>query len=393
MCVPLWLAGLHSHLLSANKINPDWVALDTSRGIETPSSKVFMRATSLISDILIYIPSLYFFIRTWLGSRSSRAQQTALLTLLLQPALILIDSGHFQYNSVMLGFTVLALNLFFLGHDLLGAICFVLSLGFKQMALYYSPPIFAYLLGKCLLLGPIRGYVGRQSVKIVLNFFRTTLFTQLGAVTLVTIALLFLPWLYPPSALLDPIIRIFPFARGLFEDKVANFWCASNVIIKWRSFLPPPALPKLATAATAAGFLPSIVALINPGLKAFRSGAYLEAHRTPTLSLLPYALFQTSMSFFLFSFQVHEKSILLPLLPLTLLAAASSPGRSDVWEWGILMNNIACFSMWPLLKRDGLGVQYIALVVFWNYLVGYNPLAITSLPLKTLSLVRFIGGY
>lgn len=352
-----------------------------------------MRATSLISDILIYIPSLYFFIRTWLGSRSSRAQQTALLTLLLQPALILIDSGHFQYNSVMLGFTVLALNLFFLGHDLLGAICFVLSLGFKQMALYYSPPIFAYLLGKCLLLGPIRGYVGRQSVKIVLNFFRTTLFTQLGAVTLVTIALLFLPWLYPPSALLDPIIRIFPFARGLFEDKVANFWCASNVIIKWRSFLPPPALPKLATAATAAGFLPSIVALINPGLKAFRSGAYLEAHRTPTLSLLPYALFQTSMSFFLFSFQVHEKSILLPLLPLTLLAAASSPGRSDVWEWGILMNNIACFSMWPLLKRDGLGVQYIALVVFWNYLVGYNPLAITSLPLKTLSLVRFIGGY
>ncbi|CRK28273.1 hypothetical protein BN1723_018345, partial [Verticillium longisporum] len=25
--------------------------------------------------------------------------------------------------------------------------------------------------------------------------------------------------------------RIFPFARGLFEDKVANFWCALNVVI------------------------------------------------------------------------------------------------------------------------------------------------------------------
>jgi alpha-1,3-glucosyltransferase len=121
-----------------------------------------MRATSLLSDLLIYIPSLYLFIRTWLGSRSSRAQHTALLTLLLQPALILIDSGHFQYNSVMLGFTALAVNFFYLGHDLLGAICFVLSLGFKQMALYYSPAIFAYLLGKCLLLGPTRGYVAQQ---------------------------------------------------------------------------------------------------------------------------------------------------------------------------------------------------------------------------------------
>jgi alpha-1,3-glucosyltransferase len=164
MYAPLWLAGLHSHLRSANKINPEWVALHSSRGIETPSSKVFMRATSLISDLLIYIPSLYFFIRTWLGHRSSRAQQTALLTLLLQPALILIDSGHFQYNSVMVGFTVLALNFFFSGHDLLGAICFVLSLGFKQMALYYSPAVFAYLIGKCLFLGPIRGYVGQRSV-------------------------------------------------------------------------------------------------------------------------------------------------------------------------------------------------------------------------------------
>ena len=227
--------------------------------------------------------------------------------------------------------------------------------------------------------------------KVVLTFVRSLLLAQLGAVTVATFALLFLPWLYPPSALLDPLTRIFPFARGLFEDKVANFWCASNVIIKWRSILPLSALPKLATAATAVGFLPSIAGLVNPGLKAFRSGAYIRADRAPTLSLLPYALFQTSMTFFLFSFQVHEKSILVPLLPLTLLAATSSPGQSDVWEWGMLVNNIACFSMWPLLKRDGLCVQYIALMILWNYLVGYNPLAIPSLALKTLSLVRLLS--
>lgn len=30
-------------------------------------------------------------------------KNAALLTLLFQPALLLIDFGHFQYNSVMLG--------------------------------------------------------------------------------------------------------------------------------------------------------------------------------------------------------------------------------------------------------------------------------------------------
>jgi len=30
-------------------------------------------------------------------------------------------------------------------------------------------------------------------------------------------------------------------------------------------------------------------------------------------------------------------------------------------------------SMWPLLKKDGLGVQYIATLLLWNRLIGYNP--------------------
>ena len=80
-----------------------------------------MRGTVLVFDLLIYVPALFMFVRTWLGSRSRRTQvflfhthsthantkswckNLAFLTLLLQPALLLIDYGHFQYNSVMLG--------------------------------------------------------------------------------------------------------------------------------------------------------------------------------------------------------------------------------------------------------------------------------------------------
>jgi alpha-1,3-glucosyltransferase len=136
------------------------VALDASRGIETPSSKVYMRATVLALDCIVYLPALYYFISSSsLRHRSLRARHVALAILLFQPALILIDSGHFQYNSVMLGLMVQALNFFAQGKDLLGALCFVGSLGFKQMALYYSPVVFSYLFGKCLLLGWKNGYV------------------------------------------------------------------------------------------------------------------------------------------------------------------------------------------------------------------------------------------
>ena len=83
--------------------------------------------------------------------------------MLLQPTLILIDSGHFQYNSVMLGLTLLSLDFLMVSSDLSAAVFFVLSLGFKQMALYYAPAIGSYLLGKCIFLGPNYGYTSLLS--------------------------------------------------------------------------------------------------------------------------------------------------------------------------------------------------------------------------------------
>lgn len=58
-----------------------------------------------------------------------------------------------------LGLTLLALDFFAKGQDAVGATFFVLSLGFKQMALYYAPAIGTYLLGKCIYLGIFKGWV------------------------------------------------------------------------------------------------------------------------------------------------------------------------------------------------------------------------------------------
>ena len=55
------------------------------------------------------------------------------------------------------GLTLQAINSFAMERDLLGAVFFVLSLGFKQMALYYAPAIGAYLLAKCFYIGSVAG--------------------------------------------------------------------------------------------------------------------------------------------------------------------------------------------------------------------------------------------
>ncbi|KAL0570030.1 Glucosyltransferase-like protein [Marasmius crinis-equi] len=372
-------------------IQPSWFALGASRGIETPGSKLYMRLTVIIWDLLVYVPALHVFKSRWLGTRSKRTQELAFMILMAQPALLLIDFGHFQYNSVMLGLTILAMDFFASGQDEIGAVFFVLSLGFKQMALYYAPAIGTYLLAKCVLLGPSAG---------------SKLFVRLAITTSLTFVILFLPFLppfAPLSSISHPIGRIFPFARGLFEDKVANFWCASNVLFKWKNWAAPSLLVKISAALTLLGFLPGTIVMLRTGWKlqereqmkdattdsnskpAPTSKAIITSEPTPLLPLLPYTLLNSSMSFFLFSFQVHEKTILLPLMPVTLLLSGAAQD-SSVFAWGALVTNTAVFSMWPLLKRDGLGAQYFALLLLWNRIIGHNPL---RFPVKNF--VQFIS--
>ena len=68
----------------------------------------------------------------------------------------------------------------------------------------------------------------------------------------------------------------------------------------------------------------------------------------PTVRLLPMAMVTSSLGFFLFSFQVHEKSILLPLMPLTILMAFRggkelSSTEDELWGVGVLVNNVSAF--------------------------------------------------
>lgn len=377
-----WLCGKIGTL-----INPSWFALYTSRGIHDPNLKIFMRATVIVSEYLIFVPAVVMFVRRYgrLQGVSNWTISVALAAVLMQPGTILIDHIHFQYNTVMLGFVTASMSSMLAGRYFWSSVFFVAALGFKQMALYYALPVFFFLLGSCL--------------------FPQTRITRLLAIvlgTVVSFAVLLLPlvagalydksqgaspkaehlgpdarlpifeWIedyidsnvfYWPviEQLVQMIHRVFPFARGLFEDKVANFWCALNVVVKLRQY-PSELLQKASLAMTLAfSLIPSLILFFKPKKE-----------------LLPLGFATTAWAFFLFSFQVHEKSVLLPLMPMTLLLAGNDGLGKDTRAWVGFANILGSWTMFPLLQRVDLRIPYAVITGLWAYLLGLPPTSLSA---------------
>lgn len=343
-----------------------------------------MRATVIVSEYLIYIPALVIFNRRLAKSSGSNIWQTsvALMAILLQPSVILIDHAHFQYNTVMLGFTLAAMANLLADRLLWSCVFFVAALGFKQMALYYAPVVFAYLLGICFqpkinlsrlmaiaittiasfafLFAPflLRAYYNhRQDPTLNSNLERPELLNFVLEKWPVKITSDHIT--YPIILQLSQVIhRVFPIARGLFEDKVANFWCTIHTVYKLNRF-PTTMLSRVSLLATMIAISPSVFILLL----------------APKKKSIPYAFASCAWGFFLFSFQVHEKSVLLPLLPMTTLLGGRHGMYPEVRAWIGLANILGTWTMYPLLKRDQLCVPYTVWIVLWSYLLDLPPVS------------------
>ncbi|GAB7352700.1 hypothetical protein MBLNU459_g3059t1 [Dothideomycetes sp. NU459] len=381
------LTAYHSWLLGkvGEFINPAWFALQSSRALDDHDLKVYMRATVIVSEYLILVPACVICIRhlARLYGVNTWESSIALTAVLMQPATMLIDHGHFQYNTVMLGFVLASISSMLSGRPLWSCVYFVAALGFKQMALFYAPVVFAYLLGICVF--PRIDIVRLLSIALV---------------TLISFAVLFLPfllgvgydvrrniplpsdaqkppllaslptsisekaWFYPfLFQLAQSIHRIFPFSRGLFEDKVANIWCAVHTsgIHKLHHY-PSELLSRAALGLTSLSILPPCAIIF------FK----------PRKELVPWAFAATAWGFFLCSYQVHEKNVLLPLLPTTLLLAGGSGMRADTRAWIGFANLLSTWTLFPLLQKDELRIPYYVLTLLWAYLMGLPPTSLSS---------------
>jgi alpha-1,3-glucosyltransferase len=161
-------------------------------------------------------------------------------------------------------------------------------------------------------------------------------------------------------------VRLFPVARGLYEDKVANIWCALSVVLKLRDMYPLETLVHIRYVLD----ISNIGLMRDSAVSTFVAclpSCWFTFRKANVQSFL-YAMASISLAFFLLSFQVHEKSILLPVLPMILLYL-NEPVLAD---WFV---NTAMFSMYHmLLQKDQLQVPYIALILSWNCLTNFAAL-------------------
>lgn len=324
-----WLCGWAAHL-----INPTWVQLGTSRGYESYNLKLYMRLTVLLSDLCTVIPAVWVFTSYFLKKQSKNKRAYTAVLLLSAPPILLIDYCHFQYNCISLGLTVAAyLAAVVKDYDVISCILFSAAINYKQMELYHAIPFFCFLLKK--------SYTTR--------LYRVLLFSFAVIATCIVI---WVPYLHSHASFIEVVHRVFPVERGVFEDKVSNVWCALDIIFKIRQHATQDRLIIMCLITTAVFILPSSLHL-------------LLRKSTSTNFLL--SLVNSSLAFFLFSYHVHEKSILLVVLPVTLLL----PYYPFICNWFI---HLATFSLLPLMSEEGNIIPTAAVTVLF-YQMSHNILA------------------
>lgn len=103
--------------------------------------------------------------------------------------------------------------------------------------------------------------------------------------------------IYLSLANVQVLSRLAPFERGIFEDYVANFWCTTSVLIKWKRMFTTESLKLFSLGATILTCLPSMVQQIW----------------APSSQGFLYGLLNSAFSFYMFSFQGRSKYMFLSL--------------------------------------------------------------------------------
>ena len=333
------MSGYHSYLLGKilQKFIPSSVELKKSKGYESPIFKMVMRFFALASDVLIFhvgVNILFFYI--FIHSKKNKSKNPSyalyyivLFLTLINPLMIIIDHGHFQYNNVMHGFFVLALYFLYSENYILAIIFYSFCVNFKQMGLYYALPFPLYVIKKM--------FFNKSKNKEKNNFIISIIYVGIyGIITLITNVIIYLPWL-KAKRINDVFNRIFPVGRGIFEDKVATFWCTLNIILKLNQLFKIEQLIKLALIFTIIGCLIPIYSIFIT--------------KKITKKICMQCFFIVSFAFYLFSFHVHEKTIIIPFLAYLL----NLPKMKDILPSFTL---IGMFSLFPLLKRENQIIPY-----------------------------------
>lgn len=334
--------------------HPPLVDLDNHNYATKPVVS-FMRSSVLVPEVLLFISTklLVSSVATE-KARHKGGLAKAVGLVLLAPGLTLVDNIHFQYNSLPIAVLMLSLAFFYSGRLSSGAIAFVAALNIKHTLLPTAPVVAIYILAAIHKTSP-------KASDCVIRLFTIAL------ATILTLTALWAPLYFAGGTdlLAQVMSRLFPFDRGLLHAYWApNFWAlyatADKLLVSFGLSLRTVDVDP--TTGHIGGRTPFAV-LWNPtpmicatALLASLIPALLHLSRRPDQLLLATA--HATLAAFSIGWHVHEKAVLVPLLPLAALAGITD--NTAVKEAFLWLSLGGQFALFPLVQEKGESMFKIA---------------------------------
>lgn len=288
-------------------------------GHDTWQTIYFQRFTVIVTELLL-VYALQMFVDSTSGA-PKRAAQTAAISILLSPGLLIIDHIHFQYNGFLYGILVASLVLARHRSGLLASgLVFAALLCLKHIYAYLAPAYFVFLL---------RAYcLSPQSVFRIQWLNCVKLGGGIGAI----LAAAFGPFA-AKNQIPQVLSRLFPFARGLCHAYWApNVWAMYSFMDRMLIIAAPKVgLPVKAEALTSVtrGLVGDTSFAVLPNISprvcfiltlVCQTVPLVKLFALPTWENFVGAVTLCGYASFLFGWHVHEKAILLVIIPFSLIA-------------------------------------------------------------------------
>ncbi|EJD01446.1 glycosyltransferase family 57 protein [Fomitiporia mediterranea MF3/22] len=325
----------------------------------------FQRTSVIVTEIVLGL-ALLRFIR---GAVEPSTQRIISASLFLHPGFLIVDHIHFQYNGFMFGILLWSILSARNGNLLGCGFFFAVLLNFKHIYMYQAPAYFVYLL---------RAFCMSPQGKLRFGSF-LSLANIVIAVFVVSIGPFLLMGQLPQLA-----SRLFPFKRGLNHAYWApNAWALvtalDRVLLQYvRRFGAKFALNVEGVSSASRGLVGDTVFAILPNVKplhcfiitlAFQSIFMVKLWMTPTYKSFLCALTLCGYVSYMFGWHVHEKAILLVLVPLSLLAAENHA----FFRTFMLASVAGIYSLFPLLFTPAETLVKVLYSIIWMYLI-FRPL-------------------
>ncbi|KAF6762727.1 glucosyltransferase [Ephemerocybe angulata] len=321
-------------------------------------SVIAYQRTSVIITELVLATALLRFIP---GSVDPSVQRIISAALFLHPGFLIVDHMHFQYNGFMFGILLWSILMARNGNKLASGILFAILLNFKHIYMYLAPAYFVYLL-RAFCLTP-SGQVEIKNFLALANAVIGVFIASLG-----------------PFAVMGQIpqllSRLFPFTRGLNHAYwAANAWAlvtaVDRILLKYIQFTGAK-IPVDAdgVASSSRGLVGDTVFAVLPQVKPIHTfiitiicqlAILAKLWTNPSTKSFLTALTLCGWTSFLFGWHVHEKAVLLILVPLSLLAAE----RHAYFRTYLIASVAGIFGLFPLIFTPAESVVKVVYSALW----------------------------